>query len=407
MSDLTVLAPQNDPFRCDTPAGHRDGAWVRDTLDQLGIGGQRHLRGLHYALIGQPKPNGLPYTNTDPDWQWLASAAKSARWLGYLPMDRIVDHRNDAPEIREYKPADPSPWISVDFDVHVPDHDDLRPYVGVSDFNGIQPYHLALVGEKSSLKEVLAGVADTYHADLYLPTGEMSDTMAHTMAKSVQNRPLVVFYFADCDPAGWQMPVSLARKLQALKVLHFSELQFQVHRVGLTPEQVQRHGLPSTPLKDTERRADKWRAAMGVQQTEIDALAALQPELLRQVAHDALDPYFDHTLAHRVWLARSEWQHRAQTILDAQDGDDLRQLRVDAANQLDEKHDEIRQILDTVRVDAGRYKFPTPVVPAPRLDPTKPHPLPLCDSGWDFAEQCRALKRSKAYGDGEGVTTDG
>jgi hypothetical protein len=27
MKDLTVLAPQNDPFRLDTPAAHRDGAW--------------------------------------------------------------------------------------------------------------------------------------------------------------------------------------------------------------------------------------------------------------------------------------------------------------------------------------------------------------------------------------------
>ena len=25
MKDLTVLAPQNDPFRLDTPARHRDG----------------------------------------------------------------------------------------------------------------------------------------------------------------------------------------------------------------------------------------------------------------------------------------------------------------------------------------------------------------------------------------------
>jgi hypothetical protein len=28
MKDLTVLASQNDPFRVDTPARHRDGAWL-------------------------------------------------------------------------------------------------------------------------------------------------------------------------------------------------------------------------------------------------------------------------------------------------------------------------------------------------------------------------------------------
>ena len=31
MKDLTVLAPQNDPFRLDTAANHRDGAWLAMT----------------------------------------------------------------------------------------------------------------------------------------------------------------------------------------------------------------------------------------------------------------------------------------------------------------------------------------------------------------------------------------
>lgn len=102
MSSLTVLSPQNDPFRCDTPSGHRDGRWLRDTLDRLLVHGRRHLRGLHCVLIGQPKPNDLPYTNTDADWQWLASAAKAARWLLYIPFDRIVDRLDEKrAEIRE------------------------------------------------------------------------------------------------------------------------------------------------------------------------------------------------------------------------------------------------------------------------------------------------------------------
>ena len=34
-----------------------------------------------------------------------------------------------------------------------------------------------------------------------------------------EQRPLIVFYFADCDPSGWQMGISVSRKLQALSVL--------------------------------------------------------------------------------------------------------------------------------------------------------------------------------------------
>jgi hypothetical protein len=83
MQHVTVLAVQNDPFRVDTDARHRDGKWLADNLQELGITRMIHIRGLHYILIGRPKPNGLPYTSTDAAWCWLGSnAVKAARWLG-------------------------------------------------------------------------------------------------------------------------------------------------------------------------------------------------------------------------------------------------------------------------------------------------------------------------------------
>jgi hypothetical protein len=43
MKELTVLAVQRDPFRVDTPAGHRDGRWLAEVVggvrDWLGVRG--------------------------------------------------------------------------------------------------------------------------------------------------------------------------------------------------------------------------------------------------------------------------------------------------------------------------------------------------------------------------------
>src|ERR1700758_2991095 len=72
-------------------------------------------------------------------------------------------------------------------------------------------------------------------------------------------RTMVVFVLADCDPAGYQMAVSIGRKLQALRDLHFNNLEFEIVPVALTVEQVREFDLPSTPLKETERREDRWR----------------------------------------------------------------------------------------------------------------------------------------------------
>lgn len=43
---------------------------------------------------------------------------------------------------------------------------------------------------------------------------------------------------------------------------------------------------------------------MGTEQTEIDALAALQPGVLDRIARDALDRFYDHDLARRTREAR-------------------------------------------------------------------------------------------------------
>lgn len=407
MKDLTVLAVPNDPFRCDTPAGHRAGAWLADQMTALRVVGPRHLRGLHYMLIGQPKPDGSAYTNTDRDWTWLGMVAKNARWLGHVPFDQIVDQRNDEPvtQIASRK-LHGWPYVSVDgATIKIPSVDDLRPTVGLSGFTATQPYHLVIVGEKSSLRPVLGRIADTRDADLYLPTGEISDTQMHTMATSAvkDGRPMVVFYFADCDPAGHQMPISVSRKLQAFQALGY-EFEFETHRVALTPDQVREYGLPSTPLKDTEKRADKWTAAMGVEQTEIDALAAKRPDDLTRLAREAIAPFFDATLSRRVGEIRREWISAARQAIDEQDDVDLEPLREQAATQLDEKQAEIEAILQTIRVDAGMFDLPdVPELPEPTLDADQPEPL--CDSRWDFAEQCRRLIASKNY-DGGGMGED-
>jgi hypothetical protein len=405
LKDLTVLAPQNDPFRVDTPARHRDGAWLAMTAQELGLGRRKiHLRGLHYMVIDRPKPDRLRYTNTDPDWTWLqGDASKAARWLGYIPFDQIVDQRNAPPVVRIWTPPEPQGRILPGVSLTVPDVEHLIPRVTVDGFTGTQPYKLVMFGEKSSLEDVLAPIGERYHADLYLPTGEISDTLLYQMAKigAADGRPMVVLCFSDADPAGWQMPISIGRKLQAFKALQFGGLEFEVRRVALTPDQVREYGLPITPLKETERRGDRWRAEMGVEQTEIDALAALRPDLLRQIARDAIAPFFDATLDRRVTAARQAWLDAAQAAFESQlDADRLEQIRADATERLSSIQEELDALSDAMWIDSDGFDLPDLAVPTAELNGGGVHGLPLLDSRWDFAEQCRRLIESKAYRNG-------
>jgi hypothetical protein len=411
---LTVLATQNDPFRVDTPARYRDGEWLAIQAERLGLLGscprrQIHLRGLHYMLVsstGLVKANGLPYRNTEEDWTWLCEdAAKAARWLGYIPFDRIIDARNTEPVIRIREPKldrPPRPWISVGLHIQIPEAVHLQPYVGVDGFCVDQPCKLVFYGEKTSLDEVLSPAADRCAADLYLPAGEITDTQLYQMAAAgaEDGRPMVVFCFSDCDPAGWQMPISIARKLQAFKALLFPELEFQVRRVALSPDQVREHGLPSSPLKDTERRADRWRDRMNVEQTEIDALAALQPALLRRLAREAVAPFYDPTLSTRCLAVSAQWRDACQRAVDQQtDQEHLDRLAAQANEALDTVREQLRQLNEQVRIHPSDYELPDPPdVPEPQIA-VEPDGAPLIDSAWSWAEQSRRLIASKAYFD--------
>jgi hypothetical protein len=398
MKDLTVLSPQVDPFRIDTPAMHRDGRWLADVAATLG--GQRiHLRGLHYMVLGQTRPDGSAYVNDEANWLWLSEqAGKPARWLGYIPFDQITDQRNAAPVVRIFEEPSPDPYLNVGIEVEIPDIDDITPTIAVDGFEGVQTCKLVMVGEKSSLDAVLGPIATRYQADLYLPTGDISDTLIYQMAfiGAEDGRRMVVLYFADADPSGWNMGIVIARKLQALEILHFPGLEFEVHRVALTPDQVRRFDLPSTPLKATEKRAGAWWDAFGVEQTEIDALATLRPDLLRQIAREAVAPFFDSTLDGRVFDARSQWIGDAQAVVDARlDAATLERLRDEAGAKLTELRSEIDAINDALRVDVDDFDLPDIEIPEPETQGLAP--LPLLDSDDEFAEQTRRLIDSKAY----------
>jgi hypothetical protein len=379
MEELSVLAGQNEPYRLDTPAGHRDGLWLAMELERLKVRRPVHLRGLHYILVAAGdvlRPDGQRYVNDDPTWHWMAeTAAKAARWLGYVDWSDIKDERNEPPVLHLAEPPG-RPWVDADFDIYVELPTDVQPSVYVTEFKGRQAYQLYLFGEKTSLGDVLKPVAERYGASLALPTGEPSGTMIHTIARhmAADGRPAVVFYFSDADPSGWQMPISVARKLQAFRDLKFPDLDIRLYQTAMTPEQVGVYGLPSTPLKDSERRADRWRAAFGTEQTEIDALAALRPDLLREIAVAAIEPFFDETLRNRCYTAREEYQELAEAAFEAQaDAEMIAELRERAETQLADLRERIETLRDEMRssVDHIHYNLglPEPVVPEPVIKP--------------------------------------
>ncbi len=325
--DLTVMSYQNDPYRYSTKLGHEKAKWFAEMVDRYVPAGRTiHIRGLHYILSdkGVYLPDGMEckcgkqYKNNNRFYVILGDLADAARWLDYIPFNRIVDHRNARPEIFTFEESgQPDPSLFCGHNIGPIEY--LKPSVNCPAVEQRQPYHIVMVGEKSSLKDVLSPIAKDVRGELWLPTGELSNAMIWELEDKAADdgRPLILLYFSDLDPSGYTMPVTCARKLQALLEKNGHSFDIELYPVALSLKQVIEYGLPDTPLKETEKRREKWMAAMHHEQTEIDSLCALHPEIMEQIARDAVKPFFDFTLAGRVKEAQDAWYANANQKLQA------------------------------------------------------------------------------------------
>ena len=374
MKAWTVMAENRDPFRMDTEANHRDCQWLSDKWAECGISRPSYDRGLHYGLLGVTKPKmkgrpaNTPYRNTWPDWSWLKGVVNKARWLDYIDWDDITDERNGEPIMR--------PWDEMDDPEGVVHHEEVEDAVAllkalvlpgaegllgvptIWDFAAPQAYHIILFGEKTGLMGILGPLAEQFDASLFLAKGDLSNPLVHKAAETIarDGRPVVILYFADSDMSGWNMPISLSRKLAAMKLVKFPTLDFRVYRVGLRPDQVKLMDLPQEPLKPKDKRGPRWELATGTKATEIDALITQRPEVLQQMALDAIGQFYDATLDARVRTAERGWAQQVRTMIDERD--DLAAIRVSAADRLFEIEGEISDLADEIealsRGDRGR-----------------------------------------------------
>jgi hypothetical protein len=287
--------------------------------------------------------------------------------------------------------------VNLPAETFMPDDDDLIPTVKGDWKPAWQCFRLALYGEKTSLGNVLEPIAEQYGADLYLASGEISNTLLAQMAATGADdgREMIVAVFADCDPAGYQMAISIGHKLRALKEsLYPNSLSFRVITPALTVEQVKELGLPHTPLKPTELRAAGWVERYGIEQTEIDALATLRPDVLTAIAREALDPFFDHTLARRHRRAEHEWHRMAQRCFEDRVGGDL---FTDAWQAAAEARAVLEARVKVLRDLADGFNEAPPEFISPSSEAYGDSSIVLVSSDMPLAEHAGILRRRKDY----------
>ena len=159
--------------------------------------------------------------------------------------------------------------------------------------------------EKSSILDEVLPLAKKYMVNVVTSLGEMSLTAVVGLVQRVvrSNKPTRILYISDFDPAGRNMPLSVARKLEYLfRRYRHSHPQVKLCTLMLTASQCARYDLPRMPISRTNRRKGRFEYYHGPGATELDALASLHPGAIGSWLRQALDCYCSLQLAGQVQL---------------------------------------------------------------------------------------------------------
>jgi hypothetical protein len=409
---LVVLSPNNDPFYV-TPARQKAAGWFAKHWHRLHIRPGLHLRGIHYIFISQKKPlkmwTGLPYKNLYQEcWVKLINASRDARYLGLVPRSAFTDHHSEEPLLAIVEPNN-SAFIYVDDDdsslqqlsPSLPPLRELR--IGSPLIR--QRYLIEIWVEKSTLSNILRPLHETYGLNVITGVGELSEIRCRELVDRARKdeRPVRILYVSDFDPGGDSMPVAVARKIEFhLRTLGL-RLDIEVRPVLLTHDQCIEYSLPRMPIKESEKRAERFEERYGEGATELDALEALHPGEISSILVQEIERYYDPNLQRNIRRVASRVERELADINSEVHGefaDQYQQLEDDYTEVVERYEDELQAITERhetlQQAIADRLEQQAPEAedynwPEPRAGDEDPDPMFTSTRG--YVEQIQRFKR--------------
>jgi hypothetical protein len=188
-------------------------------------------------------------------------------------------------------------------------------------------------------------------------------------------KPTRIIYVSDFDPAGQCMPVSVGRKIEYFIRHNQLDIDVKLQPAVLTLDQIAEFRLPRTPIKESERRRDRFEAENGTGAVELDALEALHPGELRRILLAEVERWYDRDLSRYVRTERGNLedvlsQTRSDILVDYRDTiDDLKDRYADLKErystevgeingEIEKTWDEIKQKLEEQSEDIEDYPIP-------------------------------------------------
>jgi hypothetical protein len=333
--DLLVLHRNNDPYYSGSRRDRIMAEWFKQLWDLFGYQNGVHLRRVHYQLISQEKAtkhDGSKYQNTKNDWQYLCDAGKHARYLGIIDPGAFEDRRNPEPKLYYQKDGEETnepgwvqsdcqwrlPYIATDLtwdtELYLPD----LQAAGYNYSNMLQPYHVEVWVEKSTMNDVLIPICKKYAVNLITGLGYMSITSVIMLTERIMDigKPCRIIYISDFDPSGDGMPVAMSRQVQYWLNKQGLDADVKLEPIVLTMDQVKQYNLPRVPIEDKHLGKTSFEQKYGSGAVELDALQSLHPGVLESIVTEYILQFRDKNLTNKILNTRVEAQQILNDLYD-------------------------------------------------------------------------------------------
>ena len=291
---------------------------------------RKHLRRFYYWVISQPNGtvkahDGKDFKTKSPAnaWDYVLESSKFARNLKLVDPSEIIDMRNPEPfgeihkSLQFKKQISPASWTFPSGTLSIPETVFVSPQLSIDEEAAIetvaalQPVHLEIWTEKTTMNDILEPLCKEYGIRLVPYAGYASITSIDRfveIAGSFPDKPSVIFYISDFDPAGENMPVVVSRYLQHRIWLLKTNNQWPenkevfLHHVLLTKQQMESDefkDLPRAPVGKKKKGEDDYSDTRPGA-VELDALEALLPGRFKEIVIDHIAKVFDMEVAEKT-----------------------------------------------------------------------------------------------------------
>lgn len=164
-------------------------------------------------------------------------------------------------------------------------------------------HHVELWVEKDAIGSIVTEAAYKHGVMVFVCRGFASLSSLFDASQSFkqhirEGRECHVLYFGDRDPSGLKIDESAEYAFR-----HTFDVNVDFRRVAVTPDQIERHQLPTRPTKRTSSHARGFEG----ESVEIDAM---EPATIKQLVHESIEQFIDPHTLEVLRLAENEERDR-------------------------------------------------------------------------------------------------